>query len=123
MRFTCYCGEKVGGCLAVHAIPSLVDEVLFCPFNWAKVDLTAFIQNHYFIEDCIQGYISQEITLVNSLTSLINRHDGGLSEKVRYQTERLGKLERRGRIKTTRTVVPTSENRMRAHLLISDENH
>ena len=42
--------KKVSCCLTIEAFPSLVDEILLCIFNTAKIDLTTFIKDSNFVE-------------------------------------------------------------------------
>lgn len=46
--------QKISGCLTIETFPSLIDEVLFCGLNTAKVDLTTFIEDSHFVENCSQ---------------------------------------------------------------------
>ena len=76
--------QEIRSCLAIGGLISELDEVVSSLIGGTKVRHLAFVDNAHFVEE-----------LVQALSSLIDRYNGGHTHGIRSDTEGLDKLEGR----------------------------
>ena len=114
--------QEIRSCLTIGGLISELDEVVSSLIGGTKVRHLAFVDNAHFVEE-----------LVQALTSLIDRHNGGHTHGIRSDTEGLDKLEGRRRtkikrisfvvllaarenvLKTSSSSIPSTEQTPRSH--------